>query len=192
VGTVYLIRHGETEWSRSGQHTSYTDLDLTSDGERQAGKLAGLLASLRGDGPFASVLTSPRLRARRTAELAGLSGAVVDEDLVEWAYGQYEGLTSAQIHARRPDWSLWTDGSPGGETPDDIGARIDRLLARVRPLAERGDVALVAHGHCLRVVGARWVGLPVGYAGVFYLSTASVSQLGHEHATPVVTAWNLV
>jgi broad specificity phosphatase PhoE len=187
VGNLYLIRHGETEWSRSGQHTSYTDIDLTPTGETQARLLGGLL----GEHAFAAVLTSPRLRARRTAELAGLRPAEVAEDLTEWHYGEYEGRTTVQIREQRPDWSLWTDGCPGGESPDAIGARIDALLSRVRPMAESGDVALVAHGHCLRVVGARWVGLPVASAGVLYLDTASVSQLGYDHGAPVLRNWNV-
>ncbi|GAA1751070.1 histidine phosphatase family protein [Luedemannella helvata] len=185
MGTVYLIRHGETEWSRSGQHTSFTDLDLTARGADQAAALAPVLAGVE----FAAVLTSPRLRARRTADLAGLPGAVVDEDLAEWHYGGYEGLTTAQIHERAPGWSLWTDGGgPGGETPEQVGERVDRLLARVRSLT--GDVALVAHGHCLRVIAARWVGLPVALAKIFYLDTATVSVLGHEHGEPVLRRWN--
>ncbi|GAA1793587.1 histidine phosphatase family protein [Luedemannella flava] len=186
MGTVYLIRHGETEWSRSGQHTSYTDLDLTPRGVEQAAALAPVLAGVG----FTEVLTSPRLRARRTADLAGLPAVTVDEDLAEWHYGRYEGLTSAQIHNRDRGWSLWTDGCPGGETPDEVSARIDRLLVRVRPLAAVGHVALVAHGHCLRVVGARWVGLPIAQASLFYLDTASISVLGHEHGEPVIRSWN--
>jgi probable phosphoglycerate mutase len=191
VGVIVLIRHGQTEWSASGQHTSYTDIDLTPVGEQQARGLAALLAGRT----FAAVWCSPRLRARRTAALAGLAPsaerAAVDEDLAEWGYGTYEGLTTAQIRVERPDWSLWTDGCPGGETPDEVGARLDRVLARARAKLPDGDVALIGHGHASRVTGARWVDLPVALAGRFYLDTASVSELGFEHDAPVISGWNL-
>jgi broad specificity phosphatase PhoE len=191
MGVIVLIRHGQTEWSASGQHTSYTDIDLTPHGEQQALGLAALLAGRT----FAAVWCSPRLRARRTAALAGLAPSAervaVDEDLAEWAYGTYEGLTTAQIRAERPDWSLWTDGCPGGEMPDEVGARLDRVLARARAKLPEGDVALIGHGHASRVAAVRWVDLPVGLGGRFYLDTASVSELGIEHGAPVVTRWNL-
>jgi probable phosphoglycerate mutase len=147
VGEIVLIRHGETEWSASGQHTSYTDIDLTPNGEQQARGLAALLAGRT----FAAVWCSPRLRARRTAALAGLAPSAERADggrgPGEWGYGTYEGLTTAQIKAERPDWSLWTDGCPGGETPDEVSVRLDRVLTRARAKLSDGDVALIGHGH---------------------------------------------
>jgi probable phosphoglycerate mutase len=191
MGEIVLIRHGQTEWSASGQHTSYTDIDLTPRGEQQARGLAALLAGRT----FAAVWSSPRLRARRTAALAGLVGPAdrhaVDEDLAEWGYGTYEGLTTPQIRAERPDWSLWTDGCPGGETPDEVGTRLDRVLARAAGRLADGDVALVGHGHASRVAGLRWVGLPVAMGGRFDLDTASVSVLGFEHGERAIQRWNL-
>jgi broad specificity phosphatase PhoE len=194
VGEIVLVRHGETEWSAAGRHTSRTDLDLTPHGERQARELG---ERLRGRA-FVAVLSSPRRRALRTAELAGLPVTEVDDDLAEWEYGEYEGLTTKQIRASRPGWSLWTDGSPGGESPEQVGARLDRALARVRPLLDDadgadgggGDVAVVAHGHCLRVAGARWIGLPAGGGGLLRLDTATVSVLGFEHGRQVIRQWN--
>jgi probable phosphoglycerate mutase len=169
-----------------GRHTSTTDLELTPSGEDQARSVG---ARLEGRA-FAAVLSSPRQRALRTAELARLAVSAVDDDLAEWDYGEYEGLTTAQIRADRSDWSLWTDGGPGGESPDQIAARVDRLLSTVRPLLEDGDVALVGHGHCLRVVAARWVGLPAAGGGLLRLDTATLSELGFEHGRPVVLHWN--
>jgi probable phosphoglycerate mutase len=186
VGEVLLVRHGETEWSRDHRHTSVTDLALTHEGERQAKALAPVLARHR----FAGVFSSPRQRARRTAELAGLTVTAIDDDLAEWNYGEYEGRTTAQIRRSRPDWSLWTDGAPGGESPAQISARIDRLLDRVRPLVAAGDVALVGHGHALRVVGARWIGLPPSAGGLLHLDTATLSTLGHEHGREAIMHWN--
>ncbi len=182
-----LIRHGQTEWSAAGRHTSVTDLPLTPEGERQAGALGQVLAQRK----FVAVISSPRQRAWRTADLAGLAVTEVDEDLAEWHYGEYEGITSKQIRAQRPGWDLWRDGCPGGETPEQVGARIDRVLARVRELLPLGDVALVGHGHSLRVVGARWVALPVAAGGLLALDTASLSTLGYEHERPVLRSWNL-
>src|SRR5690348_1078377 len=153
VGAIVLVRHGQTEWSASGRHTSYTDIDLTPEGERQAWALARAFTGR----VFAAVLCSPRRRALRTAELAGLPVSDVDNDLVEWDYGEYEGLTTARIHQTRPGWNLWTDGCPGGESPAQVAERADRLLARVGPALERGDVALIGHGHMSRAIGARWV-----------------------------------
>jgi probable phosphoglycerate mutase len=187
MGVVVLIRHGETEWSATGRHTSVTEVDLTESGVAQASALTVRLARYR----FAAVLCSPRQRARHTAELAGLSVTAVDDDLAEWAYGAYEGITSAQIHAADPDWTLWTDGGPGGESPDQVGARADRVLARVRPLLDGGDVALVAHGHLLRVVGARWVELPVAAGALLAFDAGAISVLGHEREQPVLAHWNL-
>ncbi|MEV7624650.1 histidine phosphatase family protein [Actinoplanes sp. NPDC089786] len=187
MAEIVLVRHGQTEWSANGKHTSYTDLDLTAEGERQA-RAAG--AKLAGRS-FAAVISSPRKRALRTAELAGLDVTEVTEDLAEWNYGEYEGITTKEIHRTRPGWSLWTDGSPGGESPDQVGARIDRVLARARTRLEQGDVAFVAHGHCLRAVGARWVGLPTSAGGLLKLDTATVSALGFEHGDdPVIDRWN--
>ncbi|MEU1753545.1 histidine phosphatase family protein [Micromonospora matsumotoense] len=186
MSEIILIRHGETTWSASRRHTSYTDLELTPDGERQARALAGVLADQRP----ATVLASPRLRALRTAQLAGLTVEHTDDDLVEWNYGRYEGRTTADIHHDRPDWDIWTDGCPGGESPDEVGARVDRLLARLTPLLERGSVGLVGHAHQLRVVGARWIGLPASGGGKLRLDTATVSVLGHEHGRQVILRWN--
>jgi broad specificity phosphatase PhoE len=185
VTDLVLIRHGQTPWSAAGRHTSRTDLELTPEGEREALALAGALAGRS----FAAVICSPRARALRTAELAGLAVTAVDDDLVEWDYGEYEGVTTAEIQAQRPDWSLWTDGGPGGESPDQVGARIDRLLARLATMD--GDVALVGHGHAFRVLTARWLGLPVRDGALFRLDSGSLSELGHEHRLPVIYRWNL-
>lgn len=186
MGEIVLIRHGQTEWSAAGRHTSYTDLELTDEGERQAREAGKRLAGRE----FAAVFSSPRKRALRTAELAGLTVTEVTDELVEWNYGEYEGLTSDRIHETRPDWSLWTDGAPGGETPAEIAERLDRVLARARALLDRGDVALVAHGHSLRVAGARWIGLPAAGGGLLKLGTATLSTLGFEHGNPVIDSWN--
>jgi probable phosphoglycerate mutase len=179
---IVLVRHGQTEWSASGRHTSTTDLPLTEEGRRAARALP-----LR-DRSFELVLTSPRVRARETCELAGLTGEV-DADLAEFDYGSYEGLTTPQIRAERPGWSLWTDGAPGGETAGQVGARVDRVIARA--LTAGGDVALFAHGHVLRVLGARWLGLPAASGALFGLDTASICELGFERETRVVWKWNL-
>lgn len=179
---IVLVRHGQTEWSATGKHTSTTDVPLTEEGRRAAAALP-----LR-DREFALVLTSARLRARDTCRLAGLTGEV-DDDLAEFDYGAYEGLTTAEIRKQRPGWSLWTDGAPGGETADQVGARVDRVIARA--LVADGDVALFAHGHVLRVLGARWLGLPASSGALFGLDTASVCELGFERETRVVWKWNL-
>jgi probable phosphoglycerate mutase len=186
MGEILLIRHGETAWSASHRHTSYTDLELTPDGERQARALGALLAGRR----FARVLSSPRQRAVRTAQLAGLSVDATDPDLTEWNYGEYEGRTTADVHAENPHWNLWADGAPGGESPAQVGERADRLLAATTPLLEQGNVALVGHAHSLRVIGARWIGLPPSAGGLLRLDTATVSVLGHEHGRPVILRWN--
>jgi broad specificity phosphatase PhoE len=186
MAEIVLIRHGQTEWSADGRHTSYTDIDLTAVGEQQARALADRLAGRA----FAAVICSPRLRARHTAELAGLTVTEVDDGLAEWHYGDYEGITSKQIREGRPGWSLWTDGAPGGEQPDQVGARLDRVLDRADTLLARGDVALIAHGHSLRVAGARWVGLPASHGALLGLDTATLSALGHEHADRVIRHWN--
>ncbi|MFY1576523.1 histidine phosphatase family protein [Verrucosispora sp. WMMD703] len=186
MNDILLIRHGETTWSASRRHTSYTDLNLTPDGERQARALGPVLAGRR----FVAVLTSPRIRALRTAQLAGLAVTGSDDDLAEWHYGDYEGRTTAEIQDERPGWSVWTDGCPGGESPGEVGERLDRLLARLHPLLDRGPVALVGHAHALRVLGARWVGLPPSAGGLFRLDTATLSLLGHEHGRRVILRWN--
>jgi probable phosphoglycerate mutase len=186
MGEIVLMRHGETEWSASRRHTSYTDLDLLEAGVEQAKALATAVAGRT----FVAVVSSPRRRALRTAELAGLTPTEVTEDLGEWNYGEYEGVTTAEIQRDRPQWSLWTDGAPGGETPEQIGARIDAVLDRFAPLLDRGDVAFIAHGHSLRVVGARWVGLPTAGGGLFRLDTATISVLGFEHGRRAIRRWN--
>ncbi|MEU4679323.1 histidine phosphatase family protein [Micromonospora sp. NPDC023737] len=186
MGELLLIRHGETTWSASRRHTSYTDLELTADGERQARTLAAFLAGRR----FVKVLASPRVRALRTAQLAGLTVDAVDEDLVEWNYGEYEGRTTVDIHQDDPHWNIWTDGCPGGESPGQVGERLDHVLDRVAPLLDQGTVALVGHAHSLRVLGARWIGLPPSAGGLLRLDTATVSVLGHEHGRRVILRWN--
>jgi broad specificity phosphatase PhoE len=184
---VYLARHGETAWSLTGQHTGRTDLPLTERGERNARALGERLNGLK----FAKVFTSPMLRARRTCELAGLgSGVEVDRDLVEWDYGKYEGRRTSEIHAERPGWQLFRDGCPGGESPEQVGARADRVLGRVQ--AVLGDVLLFSSGHFLRVLAARWLGLEPAGGRLFLLSTASLSALGYEHdlSQPVICLWD--
>jgi broad specificity phosphatase PhoE len=185
--SAYLARHGETAWSLSGQHTGLTDLPLTERGERNARRLGERLTGLT----FARVFTSPLLRAFRTCELAGFAAvAEVDADLVEWNYGQYEGRRTAEIRAERPDWQLFRDGCPGGEMPDEVGARADRVVSRVR--AVQGDVLLFSSGHFLRVLAARWLGVEPGAGRFFLLSTASLSALGYEHdlSQPVIRLWD--
>ncbi|MFJ3891907.1 MULTISPECIES: histidine phosphatase family protein [unclassified Streptomyces] len=192
MGDLLLVRHGETEWSVSGQHTSWTDLPLTEHGEGQATSLAPLLSGRA----FALALTSPLGRAIRTAELAGITGAAPDPDLHEWDYGAYEGVTTADIHRTRPDWYLWTDGVPPGpaghpgESPDEIGARADQVLKRVDASLVDGDVILVAHAHFLRVLTARRLGLPAADGRLFQLATGTVSRLSTEHDRPVIAEWN--
>jgi probable phosphoglycerate mutase len=186
-GQVLLVRHGETAWSAVGRHTSVTDLPLTDVGEEQARALRPRLA---GRTP-ALVLTSPRQRARRTAELAGWGTAEVDEDLVEWHYGDYEGRTGADVRAEVPGWSLWTHPVPGGETADEVAARLDRVVERCRAVTSQGrDALLFAHGHALRSLAARWVGLPVADGRLLYLGTGTLSVLGEHRGDPVVLRWN--
>jgi probable phosphoglycerate mutase len=184
---VTLIRHGETEWSRSGRHTGTTDLPLTANGRQAAARLEPVLAHES----YALVLTSPLVRARETCELAGLgSRAEVEPGLREWDYGDYEGLTSAQIHIEAPEWLVFADGCPGGETPEQVGARVDRVLARVRGAA--GHVLLFAHGHVLRALAARWLGLGVAEGSRFLLDTATLSVLGYyQPGVPAVKRWNV-
>jgi len=193
MGELVLVRHGETEWSRELRHTGRTDVPLTAGGEKAAAGLAAELA-LR---PIVASFVSPATRAARTAELAGLADAATDPDLAEWDYGGYEGRTSAQIRAQRPCWYLWRDGViPGdaehpGESIGDVGRRADAVLGRVRPLLARGDVALVAHGHLLRILTARWLGLEPAGGRLFRLDTGTLSALGTEHEQPVISSWNL-
>ncbi|MBE1561750.1 putative phosphoglycerate mutase [Nonomuraea africana] len=187
---MMLLRHGETDWSRSGRHTGRTDLPLTPNGEDQARALAPLVKARS----FDLVLVSPAARARRTAELAGLADYEVDQDLWEWDYGGYEGITTPTIRESRPGWYLWRDGVvPGdaahpGESAEQVAARADRVIARAR--AAEGQVALVAHGHFLRVLTARWLGLPPQDGRFFRLDTGTYSRLGFEHAEPVILNWN--
>jgi probable phosphoglycerate mutase len=181
---LLLLRHGQTAWSLSGQHTSSTDLPLLEEGRTQARGLAPLLHDLT----FAKILVSPLLRARETAELAGLKEAVIEPDLFEWRYGVDEGRTTAQILAERPAWSFWDDGCPGGETPADVAERCDRVLERLGTV--EGLVALVAHGHVLRVMVARWLGLPPKRGNSWTLGPASLTRLGHEHTTRVIVGLN--
>ncbi|MET0766103.1 MAG: histidine phosphatase family protein [Aeromicrobium sp.] len=182
---LWLVRHGETEWSKGGQHTSVTDLELTSGGEAVARTLAGPLAAVE----FARVLTSPRRRARSTAELAGFPDAEPDEDLAEWAYGDYEGLTTPQIRERVPDWTIWTHPSPGGESAAEVATRLDRVVSRAR--ATDGNTLVFAHGHSLRVLAARWLGLDATDGRIFDLDTATISVLAVDRGTPVVHRWNM-
>ncbi|BBB01834.1 putative mutase [Actinacidiphila reveromycinica] len=195
MGELVLIRHGETEWSQSGQHTSYTDLPLTEHGEDQARSLAPLLATRH----IGCVISSPMQRAQQTAKLAGLDHVRIDPDLHEWDYGGYEGVTTRDIHRTRPTWEIWTDGVvPGpeahpGESPEQVGDRADRVLARVEAAftnGDGGDVVLVAHAHFLRVLTARRLGLPPADGALFQLATGTVSRLGTEHGRHVLTAWN--
>ncbi len=184
---VYLARHGETAWSLSGQHTGRTDLPLTQRGEYNARQLRDRLKGLT----FVKVFTSPLQRASRTCALAGFGAeAEVDPNLLEWDYGQYEGLRSAEIVAKRPDWHLFRDGCPGGETPEQVGARADRVVSQVR--ASPGDVLLFSSGHFLRVFAARWIGLEPMAGRYFLLNTASLSALGYEHdrSEPVIRLWD--
>jgi broad specificity phosphatase PhoE len=184
VSDVWLVRHGATEWSKAGRHTSTTDVPLLPDGEAAARSLGPRLAGH----DFAVVLTSPRERARRTAELAGFPAAEVDGDLAEWDYGDYEGVTTDEIRESVPAWTVWTHPCPGGENAADVGARLDRVVRRARDAA--GDVLLFGHGHCLRVLAARWLGLPVADGRIFVLDTATVSVLGHEREDAAVLRWN--
>jgi probable phosphoglycerate mutase len=184
---IYLARHGETAWTLTGQHTGLTDLPLTERGGQNARALGERLMGLN----FGKVFTSPLQRAARTCELAGFGTmAEVDRDLLEWDYGQYEGRRTAEIHAERPDWQLFRDGCPGGESPDQVGARADRAISRLRAL--QGDVLLFSSGHFLRVLAARWLGLEPAAGRFFLLSTASLSALGYEHnlCQPVIRLWD--
>jgi broad specificity phosphatase PhoE len=182
---VVLVRHGETEWSRTGKHTGRTDIPLTENGRRDAEVLRASLTARR----FARVLTSPLSRAAETCRLAGLGGSAENRDeLLEWDYGTYEGLTTPEIREERPDWSLWRDGCPGGEAPEDVGARVDRVIGEVQELD--GDAALFAHGHVLRVLAARWIELGPEWGARLVLATATLSVLGWERETAALRLWN--
>lgn len=184
MSDLWLVRHGATEWSSNGRHTSTTDLPLLPEGEETAAALRPRLAEQE----FALVLTSPRQRARRTAELAGFPDAEVDDDLVEWDYGDFEGTTTDQVRERRPGWTIWNGGAPGGETAEQVRVRLDRVVARARTV--EGDVLVFGHGHALRALTARWLELPVTDGRHFRLDTATVSVLGHERESPVLLRWN--
>lgn len=181
---LWLVRHGETEWSANGKHTSTTDLPLTPKGEAAALKLVEALSGI----DFEQVLTSPRQRAVRTAELAGFADAEVDEDLVEWAYGDYEGLTTVEIRESVADWTVWTHPSPGGETGEQVAERLDRVIAKAR--AVEGKTLVFAHGHSLRALAVRWLGLDISEGQRFVLDTSTVSVLGVDRGTQVVRTWN--
>lgn len=182
---IFLLRHGETEWSRSGKHTSVTDVPLTEHGRIAARQLKPLLAKEN----FAVVLTSPLQRARETCNLAGLGElATIEADLVEWNYGAYEGLVTQEIRRKRPDWSLFHDGCPGGETPSQVASRADRVIAKIRQV--NGNAALFAHGHILRVLAARWINLPADYGEHLLLDTATMNVLGYYYDTPALKMWN--
>ncbi len=184
--SIWLIRHGETAWSLSGAHTGRTDIPLTPNGERQALAIRDRL----GGRSFTQVLASPLQRARETCRLAGYADcAEVDPDLLEWDYGAYEGLSTPEIRQKRPDWNLWRDGVPDGETVEYVGLRASRVIARAH--ATGGEVALFAHGHLLRILAACWLGLSPGCGRLFALSTATISILGHERDTRVISSWNV-
>jgi len=199
MGDLVLLRHGQTEWSLAGKHTGRTDIPLTAHGAASAASLAPMLAKRQ----VAAVFTSPASRAVNTAELAGIDGAggpypvKRDPDLWEWDYGGYEGMTTAQIQEQRPGWYLWRDGViPGdaqhpGESVESVGARVDRMISRAAAFLGGGDVVLVAHGHVLRVLTARWLGLPAADGRLFRLDTGTVGTLGTEHAEPVIMTWNV-
>jgi broad specificity phosphatase PhoE len=183
---VFAFRHGETAWSLSGQHTGVTDIPLTDNGRRVAERMRVALAEER----FALVLVSPMRRARETCELAGLGKkAITDADLMEWSYGEYEGLTPRQIREAAPHWLIFRDGCPGGESPEQVGIRVDRVIAQARAVGS-GDVALFAHGHVLRVFAARWLGLPAGAGQHFLLDTGTLSVLSDYGGIPAVRIWN--
>lgn len=190
---LWLVRHGQTEWARLGRHTGRTDIALTDEGRDQARAIGTLLAERRGhgtDGPFALVLTSPLSRAAATAALAGYGDAIIDPDLAEWDYGALEGLTTPAIRRLHPDWTIWTGPWPDAETVTEVGARADHVLSRA--LAARGDVLVFSHGHLLRILTARWLGLDPSFGRLFGLATGTLSILGWDRENPVVELWNEV
>jgi probable phosphoglycerate mutase len=197
MGELILLRHGQTEWSRDGRHTGRTDIPLTPKGVADAEALAPMVAQRVAGDRLAAVFASPAQRAQQTARLAGLTVTATDPDLWEWDYGGYEGITTADIQRTRPGWDLWRDGvTPGdaahpGETIEQVGERVDRVLKRAEPLLADGDVALVAHGHVLRVLTARYLGLPPAGGKLFRLDTGTVSTLGTERDNPVILTWNV-
>lgn len=185
MSRLLLLRHGETEWSRTSKHTGRTDIPLTAYGEEQARAVGAALQGRR----FELVLTSPLIRATRTAELAGLD-AGAEPDLMEWDYGAYEGRLTKEIARESPGWNIWVDGVPAGESPDEVGRRCDRVLARIGPALARGDVCLIGHAHLLRVLTARYLGLPASGGALLRLGTGTLSELGLEHERPVILLWN--
>lgn len=186
---LLICRHGETEWSRAGRHTGTTDVPLTPAGEAKARALRPLLAARPR--PPAHVLVSPRLRARETARLAGLADPTITDDLVEWDYGEYEGLTTSDIRRDRPKWTIWNGDPPGGETAESVELRADRLLRRINELLADGDVLTVGHGHFSRVLAARYLGLPVSGGALLRLDPATLCVLGTEHESPTIVRWNI-
>jgi broad specificity phosphatase PhoE len=187
---IALVRHGQTAWSKSGQHTSTTDIDLTDEGVHQAMTIPNLLWGVELS-PV-TVWSSPRLRAQRTAALAGLQIDEVVDDLAEWVYGDYEGITSKQIHQTNPGWSIFKHGAPGGESPEEVAARCDRVLSRVKERLAQGDVALFCHGHISRVLAMRWLGLPVQHGGLILMNPAAVTVLGTYHDEPCIEHANII
>jgi broad specificity phosphatase PhoE len=183
-GELWVIRHGETEWSRDGRHTSRTEVELTPEGESVARRLADRLDGVE----FDLVLTSPRVRARRTAELAGYADVHLEDDLTEWDYGDYEGLTTATIREKVPGWTVWSQPCPGGETAEQVSRRMDRVVGKVR--AHGGRVLVFSHGHASRALAARWLGQPVQEGRLFSLDTATISVLAYERESPTVARWN--
>lgn len=183
---IWLVRHGETDWTKSGRHTGRSDIPLTEVGRRQAESLASRLAGH----PFALVLTSPRSRAAQTAHLAGFPDAIREPDLGEWDYGEFEGRTTPDIRTEIPDWSIWTGPWRNGESVEDVGRRADRVIERCLDPAVEGDCLLFAHGHLLRVLAARWIGLPADAGRLFALGTATIGILGWERSTRVIETWN--
>jgi len=183
-GELWIVRHGETEWSRDGKHTSHTELELTTEGEEVAGKLADRLDGIE----FDLVLSSPRVRARRTAELAGFTDIHLEDDLTEWDYGDYEGRTTPEIREEVPGWTVWSHPCPGGETAEQVSGRLDRVVAKVR--AHGGRVLAFSHGHASRALAARWLDQPVQEGRLFKLDTATISVLAYERESPAVARWN--
>ena len=192
---VLVIRHGETEWSRTGKHTGRTDVPLTDLGEQQAATAGRLIRAVLGDRTPSLIISSPRVRARRTAELAGFTPQLISDDAAEWDYGDYEGMTSPEIEQVHPGWSIWHGPWPGGESADQVSARFDRLIAgaatELRQRQASGPVLVFSHGHAIRCIGARWLDIDVTTGSRFRLGTGAVSALGFEHTDPVISHWNI-